>query len=240
MFRKIYDYFASLDLGIWLMFGVIVLLGAGSFLLGSEEGAALNEMPLLHWLLAAPFTASWWLWLTLVLLALLALNTVLCSIDSMIRKRGKVRLALLIAPHLLHLGFLVIMLAHLVSSTMAMKQALVVREGDVIGFPGGGGFRVQRLWMDFSPMGMPTAYGAELSDLASGAVESSRPNAPVFLEKYGIYVKQVAAYPERAALLEIHHEPGAPWALAGAIFFSVGNVMVLAIRRGQREEGLNP
>jgi hypothetical protein len=40
-------------------------------------------------------------------------------------------------------------------------------------------------------------------------------------------------YPTRAALVEIHREPGAGIALAGALLFTIGNIVLLSVRRGR-------
>jgi len=46
-------------------------------------------------------------------------------------------------------------------------------------------------------------------------------------------LKEVGLFPNRAALIEIHREPGAGLALAGALLFTVGNVLLLAVRQGK-------
>ena len=61
-----------------------------------------------------------------------------------------------------------------------------------------------------------------------------RPNEPFFLQGVGIYLKQVEVYPVKFGILEIHREPGAGWALAGALLFTMGNVVVVARRRQDR------
>jgi hypothetical protein len=49
------------------------------------------------------------------------------------------------------------------------------------------------------------------------------------------YIKQAEAYPFKRALLEIHREPGAGMALAGALLFTAGNVLLVVIRSRQSE-----
>lgn len=233
MFEKVKNILASLNLGLWLMTGVMVLLAVGSFVSGGE-GASINDLPLLVWLKETPLTVAWWLWLTIALLALLALNTVLCSIESLRRKYQKGNLLLLIAPQVMHLGFLFIVLAHLFSAWGGFKQSMVVREGSVVGFPDGALVRVVRLHAAYSSQGFPIDYSGELSSVTDGGeVQTISPNHPFFLHGFGIYLKEVQLYPEAAALIEIHREPGALWALAGALLFTVGNVVLLAVRRGK-------
>jgi len=224
--NSLYNRLTSLNLGLWLMSGVMLALAVGSFARGSSEAAGLNDMPLLLWLRLAPFAFSWWLWLAVALLVLLCLNALLCSIEAL-RRKGRS-----LAPQLMHAGFLLIALAHLFSAYGGYKEQLQLGEGGIIGFPGGERVRVERITAEVGPRGMMSAYGAELR-VGSGELSRVRPNEPLFHKGYGIYVKDVALNPAPVALLEIHREPGALAALLGALLFTVGNLMLLAQRRGR-------
>jgi hypothetical protein len=232
MFKKFFNRLASLDLGLWLTGGVILFLGVGSFAGGGEGAGSINSMALFAWLAEVPLALSWWLWATIGLLALLALNTVLCSIESLRTKVGSSRFLSLIAPQVMHVGFLLIVLAHLSSAWGGSRHVLPVQEGETISFPGGGEVRLDGFRLETGPMGMPSAYSAEVRD-PSGGTRTASPNHPVFYRGYGIYLKQVALYPYRAALVEVHREPGAGLALAGALLFTAGNLVLLAVRRGR-------
>ncbi len=235
MIRKIYDRLASLTLGLWLMGGVIVLLAAGSFTGGGAEGSSINDLPLFAWLGSAPLTQSWWLWGTIALLALLVLNTVLCSIESLRLKYQRGTLLRLIAPQVMHLGFLLIVLAHLASAYGSFKGSGGVMEGETIHLPGGGRVQVTNLQVEPGPMGMPSDYSATVTMGGEDSERTAtvRPNHPAFYRGYGIYLKEVELFPVRGAFIEVHREPGAGLALAGALLFTVGNVVLLAVRRGR-------
>ena len=231
MLKNLYNRLASLDLGIWLMAGVIVLLAAGSFSGGGAESSSINDMPLFAWLRETPLALSWWLWFTIALLLFLAVNTVLCSIESLRGKYGRARFLTLIAPQVMHAGFLLIVLAHLFSAYGGLKGVMQVNEGETIGFPDGTGVVVGNISGEVGQMGMMTGYSA---DVRSGtAVQTISPNHPFFYKGFGVYLKEVQLVPYRAALVEIHREPGAGLALAGALLFTVGNVVLLAVRRGR-------
>ena len=92
--------------------------------------------------------------------------------------------------------------------------------------------QVERITAETGPMGMMSSYAAQLR-VAGAGVSEVRPNVPLFHKGYGIYLKQVALTPEPVALLEIHREPGAPVALLGALLFTLGNLLLLAQRRGR-------
>lgn len=234
MIRTLYDRLASLNLGLWLMLGVLLLLGVGSFV-GGGEGSSLNDLPLFAWLSQAPFAESWWLWATVALLAALALNTVLCSIESLRSKFRQERFLFLVAPQVMHLGFLLIVLAHLFSAVGGFKQAMEIVEGSSIGFPDGTRVRVERLEAQLGPRGMPTDYHALLHSSADNGAQVHRvsPNHPFFHGGFGLYLKHLQPVPFPIALVEVHREPGAGLALAGALLFTAGNVLLLAVRRGR-------
>jgi hypothetical protein len=233
--RELYNRLGSLSLGIWLMTGVIVLLAVGSFFGGGAESSSINDMPLFTWLKETPVASSWWLWLTIGLLAILALNTVLCSIESLRSKYGRANFLSLIAPQVMHLSFLFIVLAHLLSAYGGLKGVMQVNEGESIGFPDGTGVAIGNIAGQVGPMGMLTDYSAEVRyGTARGiARQTISPNHPFFYQGFGIYLKDVQLSPQQAALIEIHREPGAGFALAGALLFTVGNVVLLAVRRGR-------
>jgi cytochrome c biogenesis protein ResB len=237
MFGRLYDRLASLNFGLWLMGGVIVLLAVGSFTGGGAEGSSINDVPLLLWLREAPVALSWWLWLAIACLVLLALNTVLCSVESLRRKYRQSGFLVLIAPQVMHLGFLLIIIAHLFSAWGSGKEVLQVYDGAQLSFSDGRRLQIANFRVATGPMGMPTDYSAEVRYPAvSGAgisTTSIRPNHPFFYRGFGIYLKDVRIYPERGALIEIHREPGAGVALAGALLFTFGNVVLLAVRRGR-------
>ena len=229
LLHSIYNRLASLTLGNWLLGGVMLFLAIGSFLQG--EGSTINDVPLLFWLREVPLAESWWLWVSLLLLALLALNTVLCSIDSLSAKWQRGSFLSRIAPQAMHLGFLLIMVAHLQSAVGSFKQTVQVEQGSGITFPDGSRVTFTDFTATYSPMGMPTAFSATFSYPGGNATIS--PNHPFFYQGHGIYLKDVAPPPTKAALVEVHKEPGAGMALAGGLIFTVANIILLFRRRGR-------
>ncbi len=236
LLHNLYNKLASLTFGLWLLCGVMLFLAAGSFLQG--EGSSINEVALLDWLREVPLRESWWLWISIGIIALLALNTLLCSIESLRTKWLKGSFLVRIAPQLLHLGFLFIMLAHLQSAYGGFKQVMQVEKGSAITFPDGSNVVFTDFAVTYSKMGMPTAYSATLNYRATGAFQSPAmltavisPNHPFFYQGHGIYIKDIAPPPMKAALVEVHKEPGAAMALAGGIIFTIANLILLARNR---------
>jgi hypothetical protein len=233
MIGIIYRQLSSLTLGLWLMGGVMLLLAIASFTLAGEPAAAINHLPLLIWLRAYPLAVTWWLWGALGLLGLLGLNTVLCSIDSIISRRGKVGLFPLLTPHLVHLGFLLMLLAHLLSARSAYSQQIQVQEGGGFNFPDGSPLTVTKIDLTMSPMGFPLDYSAQVLHRTTDGTRQAviRPNHPYFHGGYGIYLKDAGGDEVRGAILEAHREPGALTALVGSLLFLAGNLVVVFRKR---------
>jgi hypothetical protein len=132
------------------------------------------------------------------------------------------------------------MLAHLISSFGSYFDQIQVVEGSTVQLPGARRFGVVSLSGVVSPQGMPVGFSAELvtdlQQMNSRTVIS--PNHPWFINGYGVYLKHAELYPYKRALLEIHREPGAGTALAGALLFTLGNVLVVWQRSRVRETGI--
>jgi hypothetical protein len=235
--KKIWRLSISIELCLCLLALICCAMAVGSFLLTGKYAVAINFMPLLEWLREVPFRASWWLWLTIVLVVLLVLNTILCSFETLWSRWGRAGLVPLLAPQLIHIGFLLIVLAHLQSAYGGYVQQVEVVENMVTQLPDGRQFGIAGLAVSLSPMGMPTGFSIELvTDLNNPSERFAvSPNHPWFTGGYGVYIKQAEEYPYKRALLEIHREPGAGVALAGAIIFTVGNVLLLFLRSRSKE-----
>jgi hypothetical protein len=234
---RIWRFLISLELSLGLLALVCVAMGTGSFSLSDEYSSTLNSMPLLIWLRSTPFYISWWLWVTLALLALLTLNTILCSSETLWSRWGRGGWSGLLAPQLMHAGFLFIVLAHLLSAVGSSLNAVEVGEMNLADLPDGTRFGVASISVTTSPQGMPLAFSSELVPNVEKPTERVviSPNHPWFFNGFGVYIKQAEEYPIKRALLEIHREPGASMAFAGSLLFTVGNVMLLFIKSKQRE-----
>lgn len=240
MLKNIWRFCISIELCLGLLALVCVVMAAGSFQLKGDYAAAINAVPLLVWLREVPFGMSWWLWLTVILLALLVLNTICCSSETLWFRWGRAGWMALFAPQLIHAGFLLIVLAHLQSAYGGYLQQVVVNEGMVAQLPDGKRFGVVGIQVVMSPMGMPTGFSSDLVINLQNQSErvTISPNHPWFFGGYGVYIKQAEEYPYKRALLEIHREPGAGMALAGALIFTVGNVLVVWLRSRAKEISL--
>ncbi len=230
----------SLRTTIVLLLALLFFLLYGSFAMPlNEEFQLLNVVPLLQWMSANSFRITWWLWASIAVLALLTANTLFCSFESVIRKRGAKRLLLIIAPQVIHAGFLFILLAHLLSSSGGFRGTTVVSKGSLLQLPNGLTVLFDSIDADIDRSGYVRGWSTRVKYFETGreiAGDTIQPNSPSFRKGLGIYVKNIRFDPYPAALIEVSREPGAPWALAGGILFLAGTVTLLLLKIRREEE----
>ncbi|MDD2366519.1 MAG: cytochrome C biogenesis protein ResB [Desulfuromonadaceae bacterium] len=235
--KKLWNLLISINFCIFLIAVVCIAMATGSFLLKGEYANAINSIPLYLWLANVPLQHSWWLWLAISMIAILAFATLACTFEAIRERHRNQSLASLLAPQLIHIGFLLIAAAHLTSSFGGSKQQIEVIEGSLVQLPNSSYFRVAAISAVFSERGMPIGFSSEL--LTEPGTSMTRtvisPNQPWFSGDYGVYIKQAVTYPYPRALLEIHREPGAGLALVGAVIFTIGNILVLWFRSKKSE-----
>jgi cytochrome c biogenesis protein ResB len=222
---------------LWLLMAQLLLFVAGAVLMPTRpEYEAMNSTALFKWLIESPLSVTWWLWASVLVLSLMTLNTVACSIESVIRKRQNRQWLLVVSPQIIHVGFILMLVAHLLSSAGATRGGAVVREGTLISLDNESTLRVKSLSVTISPRGYPMDWRADIDFFDGGQVltpsrsDHLAPNKPSFHRGFGVYLKDIRPYPVKTALLEINREPGAPWALAGGILFTIGTIALVALK----------
>ena len=232
MFKIMLSVALSLRTASWLLAAQVVLFLAGAFHMPAMKAySSMNSMPLLVWMLRAPPSATWWLWASVAVMALLVLNTICCSVDSIIRKQKGRHWLLVASPQIIHLGFMLMLLAHLLSASGGFKARVMAGQGQSFNLPDGQGMKVMKVLMELSPRGMPLNYYADARfyDRNGQLVGEHRiaPNKPAFFSGMGFYVKEVRG---NTALLEVTRDPGTLPALAGGALFSLGTVVLVGLK----------
>lgn len=231
----------SLNTGIILLTILIALLTAGAFVMPSDEAfGLLYFMPLFSWLREAPLRLSWWLWCAVCLVALLSLNTLFCSTDSLIRKYRKTDSILLIAPQIMHLGFILIITGHLISSCGGYREVIQVREGSWLQLQDGSMVEIKEIFISHDSAGYITDTGLMIVHHSEDGQTAFKviPNRPFLYRGTGLYIKIAYPYPLKQAIVEISREPGAIPALTGAVLFFGGNVLLLIFRAKIEKKGI--
>lgn len=235
--NTIYKFFAfllSLRTAILLLFGLLLFFLLGSFMMPKlPEYRALYTEPLLPWMQGNRFGITWWLWASVAVSALLAANTVFCSIESLLKKREARQWLLVIAPQIVHIGFLFILVAHLLSATGSFKGNAYAYQGSVFRLPGNEEVIFDSVRTSVDENGNVRDWSAEIRYLVNGATVASDvilPNGPSLRNGLGIYIQTVRTGPFPVAIIEVSREPGALWALIGGMLFLAGVVLLLILK----------
>ncbi|MEK6653247.1 MAG: cytochrome C biogenesis protein ResB [Nitrospirota bacterium] len=227
-------FFLSLRTAIWLLLGLILMLFFGAVIMPSrEEFSTINSNPLFGWLKDNPLSATWWLWGSIILLSLLTANTLLCSVESLLKKRQHRKWLLIISPQIIHIGFLFILLAHFLSSAGSFKSNAVAYEGSAFLLPNNLTVKVNDINININPSGYISDWAVNIEYFSGSEKikeDSLSPNSPSFYKGLGIYLKDIQPYPLKAVLLEVSKEPGAAWALVGGILFMLGTITLLILK----------
>lgn len=238
----ILHFFISLRTAVWLLCSLILFLFAGGFVMPvHEEFQALHTTPLFDWLGDNGPGVTWWLYGSLFALSLLAANTLVCSVEALLKKRPARTWLLVISPQVMHIGFLFILLAHLLSAYDSFQGMMMVREGERLPLPGGITVVVDRIHAVIDPRGYIQEWAVDVRCAGEGQTAAGgaiRPNEPLFYGGLGLYIKTVKFEQYPLALLQVSRDAGAPYALAGGVLFLLGmtTLLLLKIRREEPQQ----
>jgi hypothetical protein len=232
------NFFFSLKTAVWTLFALVCFFFIGSYLMPAyqEIFAPMNQDILSHWLRGAASDNpghTWWFFAALAALVLLTINTLLCSIQAVMDRWSRADIFLRISPQIVHIGFLLILLAHLLSAGWGYKLSGMMPEGAYAPLPEDRAMSLVQIKVQTGADGYPTDWSAEV-DLFENNVRVMTgllgPNQPLFYKGIGIYLKSLNFERGPAALMIIARDPGAIWALAGGCLFILGSVMLLMLK----------
>jgi hypothetical protein len=233
--KYILNFFLSLGTTLWLLGLLLVLFFVGAFIMpGNNAFQQLHSMPLFDWIQKQPLKEIWWLWGIIGVLAVIAINTLFCSVESLIKKRKVTHWLLLISPQIIHIGFLFMLLAHLLSAFGASQQNANVMEGSRLRISNDIILKIDKIDIDIDYYGYITDWKVDVKYISGNELlQSDRimPNKPSVFNGININIKNLKPYPQKIALLQLNREPGAMWALAGGILFIIGIVILVAFKR---------
>ena len=214
---------------------MLVLFFAGAFIMpGSREFQGLHSMPLFEWIQGQPLKITWWLWGLIGVLGVMAVNTLFCSIESIVKKRKVTQWLLLISPQVIHAGSLFILLAHLLSGMGASQKLATAGEGSAINLSGTDTvMKVKDINIDLDYYGYITGWKVDVEYMSEGEVlrsDTISPNNPSVHTGFNINIKDLRAHPHKVVLLQINRDPGALCALAGGIMFIAGTVLLIGLK----------
>jgi hypothetical protein len=239
---KILTFFFSLRTAIWLLMALLCLLLYGSFVMPvREEFQALQSLPLFQWMSENSTYVTWWLWAAISVVSLLTANTLLCSIESVLKKKSARQWMLIISPQVVHIGFLFILLAHLLSGYSSFRGTAVVYENQGLRLPNGNDVLFRKINVDMDQRGYIKDWTSDVEYFREGVslgADRIGPNSPSFEDGLGIYIKNVQLQPYPVAMVEVSREPGAVWALIGGLLFMAGMTALLLLKIKKEEASL--
>ena len=234
LLKRFTNILFSLRTTLWLSGFMLVLMLAGAFIMPSQkEFETIHSTPMFEWLKIQPIAITWWLWSLIGVLTLLTVNTLFCSVESIIKKRKVTRWPLLISPQIIHIGFLFMLFAHLMSAIGSYQKFAVVQEGSMLRISDNVVLKVKDINIQSDYNGYITDWKVGIEYLKEGkelSADTILPNSPSLRTGFNINVKDLQAYPYEAVLLQVSREPGAVWALAGSVLFMVGIITLIALK----------
>ena len=234
LLQHLINFFFSLRTTLWLLGFMLVLMLAGAFIMpAQQEFETIHSTPMFEWLKIQPIAIIWWLWSLIGVLTLLTVNTLFCSVDSIIKKRKVTRWPLLISPQIIHIGFLFMLFAHLMSATGSYQKFAVAQEGSMFRISDDAVLKIKDINIQSDYNGYITDWKVDIEYLKQGNIfqtDTIVPNSPSVRMGFNINVKDLQAYPYEAILLQVSREPGAVWALAGSILFMVGIITLISLK----------
>lgn len=164
----------SQGLGVACGLASVILLGVGSFVMvatadGASRGIAMDD---LRGFFREPALAHTWLYLLALVFGVYALNTALATYHSVSRKLAAgVRAPSAYGPAVIHVSFLVALVAHLVGGFFSVDLEPVLISGSFAPLGDGREARVVRIEREALPSGMPKTLRAHLEVRRDGRVE---------------------------------------------------------------------
>lgn len=230
--KGLYRQLSSIKLTILLTYLIVIVTITGSFdlLSNKKDFEAIDGSLLIDWVMATPFSSTWWIILLVLLVFIFSLNTMVCTFDRLSSlfkvwnrgrrtenddeetlvtqeiSRGKgVRLRTLL-PYISHFGFLVALAAHLTGSMWGFRgDDFAAAMGNEVEIKQLAGFsiKVGDLDMVVGKRGYPETMWADVSLLLNGKeIKSQRVeiNSPLIYKDIAVYIKNVQSVPKGIVL----------------------------------------
>ena len=232
------NFFLSLKTTVWTLFALVCLFFIGSAMMPmhGEVFAPMNDDLLFRWAKQEALSNvryTWWFFAALAGLVLLTINTIVCSLRAIRERWTRADFLLRISPHLIHAGFLFILLAHLLGAGWGYKLSGVMPEGAYAPLPEERALQLNTIRVRTDARGFMTGWSAEASLYENNQLVKSGtlgPNTPLFYGGVGVYLKSPDFDRGPAAFMVIAKDPGAIWAFVGGVLFMLGSVTLLALK----------
>jgi hypothetical protein len=232
------NLFLSLKTTVWTLCGLICLFLLGSYMMPMhrEIYAPMNDDILLSWVthtVRDSLWYTWWFFAAVAALILLTINTIVCSARAIKGQWNRSDFFLHISPQAIHIGFLLILIAHLLSAIFGYRLSGVMPEGSYAPLPEDKALRLEHIYVQSDAQGVMQDWTVKVSLYENNMIVKSGtlgPNTPLFYHGVGIYVKSLNFNGGPTAIMLIVRDLGAPWALMGGVLFMLGSLTLLVLK----------
>ncbi len=232
------NFFLSLKTTVWTLLVLICIFFVGSYMMPThrEIFSSMNEDLLYAWAEKTAFDNlwyTWWFFAAVAVLVVLMINTLVCSFQAIREKWSRTNALLRISPQITHIGFLFILLAHLLGAGWGFKISGALPEGAVAQLPEMKTIYLRAVHADIDPRGFPRDWSAEVTLMENNRPVVSGtlgPNSPLLYDGIGIYMKSFELEPRPYVVLLVAKDPGAIWALVGGVLFMLGSLSLLVLK----------
>lgn len=213
---------------LFLLSLVIYFIGSLSLPKNLAFFSGIDDTPLFRWLSdSGHFNITWWIYALIAMLGLLAVSTIFCTAEALLKRLGKRNIVSKLSPQIMHIGVLFILLGHLLTASLGIKTDLVIRKGEEKQITKGMSVSVEDVHVRTDANGYFTDWETKLSWKEDGQVTESgvlRPVHPLYFGKFGVYSKSVTMEPEVSVQVRVCRDPGVAWALLGGLLLSIGGL----------------
>jgi len=232
------NFFLSLKTTVWTLLGLICVFFLGSYLMPvyRDVHGGMNDRLLFQWVKQNALDNPWetsWFFASLAGLVLLAVNTIACSVQAIAGKWFRENFLLRIAPQIVHIGFLCILLAHLLGAGWGYRISGMLPVEAYTKLPDNRVLYLKDLRPLVDDRGNLKDWTAAIAIFENDrrvATGILGPNTPLFYKGMGVYLKSFDLREQPVAFLMVNRDPGAPWALAGSVLFMIGATVILALK----------
>ncbi len=227
-------FFTSIKTSVAFFVAAIFFFFAGALIIPKTMEAYTNiiDTVLFRWLKGAGLSESWWVYGIVSCMALMAVNTIVCSADALVRKLGRKDFIRTLSPQIIHLGVLLILMGHLFTSAYGLRKEVLMSAGETFTILPGIGFVVEKILVETNEPG-ETGWDVRGAWKISGERIKPlhiRPSRPSYHKGFWVFIKSADSDPSPRAVLMIRKDDGAYWAASGMAVFALGCAMLLYAR----------
>jgi hypothetical protein len=240
--KNILAFFLSLKtvFGLFAACMAVCLIGSLTLPANLAFFSGIDDTPLFRWLSdAGDPKLIWWIHGLISLMALLALSTIICTIDALLNIKSGKNLIFRLSPQVMHLGVLFVMLGHLLTAATGTREDILIRKTETKDIGSNTLVCLEDLKVKEDESGYYSDWEATLRLIMDGDTVKSdvlKPVQPVYHGKLGLYFKSISMAGEPSALIRVCRDPGAAWTLLGGVLVSIGGVGFIYSRIGTRRE----